>query len=185
MAGDHDGRCRLAGASSQWPVVSGHWSMAAPTGHCYVVRRAAPTCCCNPSRHARASCGAAGRTPLPRAKVAQSAGAAKQFIIAAEACLRGNSLCRRSLCQQLVQRVCGCTRAAARDLSSLDQLHILKVGCDTCTSALLVKWLFCKKRMWDRTCLSVSGFALYCRYSEFWVPRYRVPAGGNSELTFI
>ena len=61
----------------------------------------------------------------------------------------------------------------------------LKVGCDTCTSALLVKWLFCKKRMWDRTCLSVSSFALYCRYSEFWVPRYRVPARGNSELTFI
>ena len=60
----------------------------------------------------------------------------------------------------------------------------LKVGCDTCTSALLVKWLFCKKPFLDRTCLSVSGFALYCRYSEFGYPStgYRLQVTRNWHL---
>ena len=43
----------------------------------------------------------------------------------------------------------------------------LKVRCGSCTSGLLSKWLFYKKRMWDRNCLVFSGTGGKARENGF------------------
>ena len=171
--------------SGQWSVVIGQWQLRQDTAMLCGGRRP-PAAATRAGTRARAV-GLPAARPCRGRKWRRVPGLpSSSSLLQRPACvetLSAGAAFASNLCSECAGAP---TRAAARDLlSSLDQLHILKVGCDTCTSALLVKWLFCKKRMWDRTCLSVSSFALYCRYSEFWVPRYRVPARGNSELTFI